>query len=164
MKPDPVATLRRSNRSGEPVEAAAPPVARRLRLAAAAILVAGLGAAGWLRLFGDLGQEAATTFERTRVQEMQLERMGGKFAVEAARFTQWFDSLWSGAKLPVTILVCTVVGSAFLWWIAGLAAVDVGDEEARDRRRAGGDAGTSGDDGHHGHDGAHGGDGDGGGD
>lgn len=159
MKPDPAATLRRSNRSGSPVATTVPPVASRLRLAAAATFVAGLGAAGWLRLFGDLGQEASTTFERTRVQEMQLERMGGKFAVEAARFTQWFDSLWSGEKLPVTILVCAVVGSAFLWWIAGLAAVDVGDEEARDRRRTGGDAVTPDGDGHHGHDGGDGGDG-----
>lgn len=164
MKPDPAATLRRSDRTARPPVAS--PVASRLRLAAAATLVAGLGAAGWLRLFGDLGNEAATTFERTRLQELQLERMGGKFAVEAARFTQWFDSLWSGEKLPVTILVCTVAGAAFLWWIAGLAAVDVGDEETRDRRRTGGDAASSDGDGHHGHDGgSHGSDGgDGGGD
>lgn len=139
--------------------------AGRLRLAAAALLAGGLGAAGWLRFFADLGQEATTTFERTRLQEIQLERMGGKFAVEAARFTQWFDSLWSGEKLPVTILVCTIVGSAFLWWIGGLAGVDVGDDERRDRRRAGGDAGSSDGDGDGGHGGSHGGDGgDGGGD
>jgi len=38
----------------------------------------------------------------------QLERIGGKSAVVAAEFSEWFDGLWHGRQLAGTLAVLTI--------------------------------------------------------
>jgi hypothetical protein len=97
-------------------------VEARFRLAA--LVVAGIGgfasAAIW---FGsDEVKIDAIEFSRSRAQEFQLERLGGKFAVMSAQIGTWFDGLWVGRTLGLTLGVLTVVAVVVLLTIGRLAS------------------------------------------
>ena len=48
---------------------------------------------------------------------LELERMGGKAAVFAADFNEWFDGLWHGRRLAGTLVVLSV-GASLLCFLA----------------------------------------------
>jgi hypothetical protein len=104
-------------------------LARRFRLAAA--LVAGLGLACAAVVWATAPEIPANSvsFDRTKAEERQLEMIGGKFAVEAARLSRWFDGLWVGRDLAVTLAVSTLAVTLLLLWLARVAAIDPIDDD-----------------------------------
>lgn len=110
-------------------------LATRFRLAGIAVAIVGLAWAAWIRLTVAETPVRAIPFDRLKVEERQLEVIGGKFAVEAARLTRWFDGLWVGRDLATTLAVLSVAGALILFWLARIAAIEpVDDEDPRDRR------------------------------
>lgn len=105
------------------------PLAVRFRAAGVAVAVVGLSAAAWVRLTAVEDRTRAVPFDRLKVEERQLEMIGGKFAVEAAKFDRWFEGLWVGPNLAVTLAVLTLVAAALCFWLARVAAREpVGDD------------------------------------
>jgi hypothetical protein len=110
------------------------PLATRFRLAGVAVASVGLAWAAWIRLTVAETPVKAIPFDRLKVEERQLEIIGGKFAVEAARLTRWFDGLWVGRDLATTLAVLSVAVALVLFWLARIAAIEpVDDETPRDR-------------------------------
>lgn len=113
-----------------------PSPALGLRLAGAAILVAGGIFAATVFATTTPGEtDGGVGFERTKVQEMQLERIGGKFLVQAIEIQNWFEGLWHGRRLAWTTLVLSAAAAGACFWIAGLASH--GPASARRRRDSG---------------------------
>jgi len=102
---------------------------QRFRLAGWTIAVTGLAVAAWIRLTTPETAAAAIPLQRLKVQERQLEMIGGKFAVEAARFSAWFDGLWIGRDLATTLAVITVATTLFCLWLASIAAREPVDDD-----------------------------------
>lgn len=98
------------------------PVSRRFRLAGLISLVGGLGFGLFVHLTTPESVVSPVSLDRLKVQERQLEIIGGKFAVEAARFQAWFDGLWVGRNLGLTVAVIGVVVALACFWIGRLAA------------------------------------------
>ena len=109
------------------------PLSRRFDLAGATIAVVGLAAAAWIRLTAVDPPASAVPLQRLKLQEQQLQIIGGKFAVEAARITEWFDGLWVGRTLATTVAVITVVTALACFRIGRIAAREpIDDEPHRD--------------------------------
>ena len=75
-----------------------------------AILLAGLVAAALIYILAadDRGSDPAAGIESGRVYEYNIERIGGKAAVYAARFNRWLAGLWHGRPLAYTVAVLAV--------------------------------------------------------
>mgnify|MGYP001767771415 CR=1 FL=1 len=99
------------------------PLAWRFHLAGATIAVVGLAAAAVIRLTAVDPPTGAVPLQRLKLEEQQLQIIGGRFAVEAARISAWFDGLWVGRTLATTVAVITVV--------IALACVRIGHIAAR---------------------------------
>jgi len=56
--------------------------------------------------------------------QLELERIGGKAAVVAAEFTDWFDGLWHGRKLAGTLAVLSVGASLLCFLAAKIPPLD----------------------------------------
>ncbi|NLH80354.1 MAG: hypothetical protein GX458_05875 [Phyllobacteriaceae bacterium] len=108
-------------------------LAARWRAGGILVLVAGASAAAvaWARAVAPAAVEIPMS--RLKAQEVALERLGGRFAVEAAKFDDWLAGLWSGEALPRTLLVLTLAAVVLCFWIAHLA--EDGDAGSDDRRR-----------------------------
>lgn len=104
---------------------------QRFRLAGWTIAVTGLAVAAWIRLTTPETAAAAIPLQRLKAQERQLEMIGGKFAVEAARFSAWFDGLWVGRDLATTLAVITVATTLLCLWLAHIAAREPFDDDPR---------------------------------
>jgi hypothetical protein len=106
---------------------------QRLQRMAIFILIAGLLAAALIHAMaapddadGAIGYEFvggnsyAIMPGDSRRYDYELERMGGKSAVLAAEFTQWFGSLWRGRKLAGTLAILSVGSSLGCFFLAHL--------------------------------------------
>lgn len=107
------------------------PLATRFRAAGVAVAVVGFSAAAWVRFTAVDSPARAIPFDRLKVEERQLEMIGGKFAVEAAKFSRWFDGLWVGANLATTLAVITVATTLACFWLARVAAREPFDDDPR---------------------------------
>jgi hypothetical protein len=104
----------------------------RLRRAALAVLVLGLLAGLTIYFTANTGNAPdgvryqivnGQTFTVDNSREMQeLARLGGKSAVMAYQFSQWFDSLWHGQRLAFTVCILCVALAFACWHIASLMA------------------------------------------
>lgn len=105
------------------------PAHAKVRLAGMVILVAGLLAAIVVYLIA--GSEAADLagMDANKQYQFQLERIGGKSAVLATEFNQWLGSLWHGTRLAWTLGVLAVVIALFCFWLAGLMAVEIPEDD-----------------------------------
>jgi hypothetical protein len=87
------------------------PLQPRRRLIAIAILLAGLGSA--LMIYLTAAPAPANPFgyepEDSKRYLREMELYGGKVNVLASEFRQWFDSLWHGQRLAVTVVCLTLV-------------------------------------------------------
>ncbi len=87
------------------------PIQGRRRLIAAAILLAGFGSALVIYFTAaptppnPLGYEPEDTKKYLR----EMEVYGGKANVLASEFRKWFDSLWQGRQLAVTVVCLTLL-------------------------------------------------------
>ncbi|QOT80372.1 hypothetical protein [Cupriavidus basilensis] len=86
------------------------PLPARIYLLGAVILAAGwiAGVLIYLSAARDEAGDLAYGPGWQRQYDFQLERIGGKAAVLAAEFSQWFSDLWHGRQLAVTVaILCT---------------------------------------------------------
>jgi len=78
-----------------------------------AILFTGLLAAEVVYFLApDDEADAAAQVTHAKLYEHNVELVGGKAALFAGRFNEWFASLWHGRSLAYTIAVVTVVVGA----------------------------------------------------
>lgn len=105
-------------------ESAKTPYEMLMRRIAAGILVAGLSASAAVFALAPAeaeGEQAgvyvASASNSKRVR-LELERAGGKAAVFAAEFDEWFDGLWHGRRLAATLAVLSA-GASLLCLLAG---------------------------------------------
>jgi hypothetical protein len=116
------------------------PETRRLRLGTIAILVIGFGCSIWIYLTAQpppgnpLGYEPEDTKKYVR----DMEVYGGKANLLAGELRQWFDSLWHGRRLALTVAVITVIAAGvFVFVTVPLPSeVEAGAAGGKDRVRA----------------------------
>jgi len=86
----------------------------------AGILLVGLVGAVLIYVFAadDDGADAARALTAGRMYQHNIELMGGKLAVYADQFNQWFASLWQGRALAYTVAVLAVA-IALMCFLAG---------------------------------------------
>jgi hypothetical protein len=95
--------------------------ARRLRLVAGAILIAGLASAiGIYVLAAPPTDDPLGDPMQSKQYVRDLELYGGKANVLAVQLVQWFESLWHGTRLAYTVACATVLLAA-AFWVAALA-------------------------------------------
>lgn len=97
---------------------------------ALAVLVFGLAAAALIFALAppETGEEPAGVYvasiNNSKKYRLELQRIGGKAAVAAAEFSDWFDSLWQGRRLAGTLVVISVAGSLLCLGLARLPPLD----------------------------------------
>jgi len=93
---------------------------RRLRLAGAVILFAGLVAAALVNRTAAPDDEQAleARLNNTKRYEYQMELMGGKANVLATELREWFLGLWHGKRLARTLAVLSVGGGLACFYVA----------------------------------------------
>ena len=98
-----------------------PPLSARLYAWGTGVLLAGL-LAGELVYFlaadEEPGADAAAAIARGRMYQHNVELVGGKGALFAQRFGEWFASLWHGRPLAYTIAVMAI-GLAAACFVTG---------------------------------------------
>ncbi|WP_454724817.1 MULTISPECIES: hypothetical protein [Cupriavidus] len=93
----------------------------RLYLLGAAILAAGWIAAVLVYLHAARAETSPDLLygpSWQRQYDFQLERIGGKAAVLAAEFSQWFAGLWHGRQLAVTLAILATVAALLCFAVA----------------------------------------------
>lgn len=101
----------------------------------AAILLVGLAGAALIYMFAadDRDTELAREITGGRMYQHNLELMGGKFAVYADQFNQWFSSLWHGKSLAYTVAVLVVAIALVCFWVAHLVSLPSPGEPGQER-------------------------------
>ncbi|SRR5258706_11004789 len=108
------------------------PLHERIFYSGVAILVAGLTGAALIYVLSadDAGRRAEIEFANPRAYEFQIERIGGKAAVYAVRFNEWFSGLWHGRQLALTVAVLAIAIALACFWVANrMAATEHDDGE-----------------------------------
>ncbi|WP_420995595.1 hypothetical protein ACKI2N_021835 [Cupriavidus sp. 30B13] len=114
-------------------------VPARLYLLGAAILAAGWIGSALIYLNAAREESSADLLYGPgwqRQYDFQLERIGGKAAVLAAEFSQWFGGLWHGRQLAITLAVLATVAALLCFAVARELAL-----AARHRHAGEGDKG-----------------------
>jgi hypothetical protein len=96
----------------------------RLYITAAIILVLGLGSSIFIYLTaGDIDTETVfgDQIDESKSYRRSLELYGGKANLLASEFTQWFNGLWHGKSLGITIACIT----GFLCFVIFLVAFNL---------------------------------------
>jgi hypothetical protein len=114
-----------------------PPLHERVFYAGVGILAAGLIGAGAIYVLtsDDSSRSAPIEFANPRAYEFQIERLGGKAAVYAVRFNEWFSGLWHGRDLAFTIAVLSIVIALVCFWVAHRLARTVESDQDSDGAR-----------------------------
>jgi hypothetical protein len=95
-----------------------------LRKISVGILVLGLAASAVVYEMAPLDVESdnsniyVASINNSKKARLELERIGGKAAVVAVEFNDWFDSLWHGRKLAGTLAVLSI-GASLLCFLVG---------------------------------------------
>jgi ABC-type cobalt transport system substrate-binding protein len=112
------------------------PIHRRFDLAGTLILVVGLVIAVviYVTVADDGSTAVSQELPHTRQYEYQLERFGGKAAVLAAEFNQWFESLWHGKQLASTVALLSIAVALGCYLIAHFLSDDISIEDKEDHR------------------------------
>ena len=110
------------------------PLHKRIYRAGMVILVAGLLSAAMVYVFA---ADTAATIELgdRRINEFQIERIGGKATVYVVRFNEWLGSLWHGRQLAFTIGAISVFIALICFWIASRARTPFSGDQGRDTDR-----------------------------
>lgn len=110
-------------------EPSPPPHRRLLQAVAAVILALGLTAAAAIWALAPDDAEAIDSLQVSQVDtsrkyQLDLQRIGGKSAVAAARVDEWFDSLWHGRRLAGTVAGLAVLAALLCLLVARLPPPD----------------------------------------
>jgi len=109
-----------------------------LRRIGVAILIAGLCASALVFVMAPAADESGadassalsvTTVDNSKRYQLELERIGGKSAVLAAEFDDWFTSLWHGARLAGTLAILSLGASLLCFWAARIPPREDGEPE-----------------------------------
>ena len=100
-----------------------------------AILLVGLVGAALIYVFAadDGDTDRASEIASGRMYKHNLELMGGKFAVYADQFNQWFAGLWHGRPLAYTVAVLAVAIALVCFWAGRLMSVPLPSESDQER-------------------------------
>jgi len=100
-----------------------------------AILLVGLAGAALIYVFAadDRDTDLAGEITSGRMYRHNLELMGGKFAVVADQFNEWFAGLWHGRSLAYTVAVLAVAIALACFWLARLISNPLPSEPDQER-------------------------------
>ncbi len=92
----------------------------RLYLIGAITLMAGLAAAAVIYVTAGSAEDSTTVygFEYSKRYIHDLEVYGGKMNVIMDQFLRWFDGLWHGRSLAVTVACISVFASLVIFLVA----------------------------------------------
>ena len=110
---------------------------KRLYLAAALLLLAGLGSAAaiYLTAAEPVDNDLVDAYMQSKVYRHELEAYGGKASVVADELVRWFDSLWHGKTLAFTVALLAALAAGGLYLGARhLPHDDASDAPKRDRQ------------------------------
>jgi hypothetical protein len=120
----------------------------RLYVGSIAVLLVGLCSAFVIFLTADGAADGAVRYEvidgkvyavplsDTKAYMRDLQRFGGKAAVLAAELNRWFDGLWHGRTLALTVAVLSIAVSLGMFLVAGrVPDPERGASEPPGRRR-----------------------------
>jgi hypothetical protein len=102
----------------------------RMRRIALGVLVVGLSIAAAVYAMAPPDGDAnypgiyVASVSNSKKYQLELERIGGKAAVVAVEFDDWFGSLWHGRKLAGTLAVLSVGVSLLCLLAAKLPPLD----------------------------------------
>ena len=105
-----------------------PSNARLVQRIGLAILAAGLVAGAGVYVSATSDPEADAIAQQREMREVQ--RLGGTATVQTVKLNQWLASMWQGQNLGVTLAVLGLVLGGAFWWIGGLMAEEVDEQEA----------------------------------
>jgi len=105
---------------------------KRLYAACVIVLVAGLGCAAWIYSRAGDGPDISGAYQiivvngvptpiapnESKAYMRDLQRYGGKMAVLMDDFTRWWDGLWHGRSLALTVAFLSVLASLALYFVA----------------------------------------------
>ena len=93
---------------------------KRLYLIAAVVLLIGMGSSILIYLAASDAPEDMLIyeFEHSKLYRHDLELYGGKMNVLASEFMNWFEGLWHGKSLALTVACITGVISIGLLFVA----------------------------------------------
>jgi hypothetical protein len=102
---------------------------RTMRAIAVAVLAIGLVVAAAILIMAPPDAPAAdgpyvANVDNSKKVQLELQRIGGKAAVVAAEFTEWFDGMWHGRRLAATVAVLAVGVSMLCFLAAKLPPLD----------------------------------------
>jgi hypothetical protein len=101
------------------------PLQKRLYLAGAAVLLAGLIAAALIYATAAPPDDAITRYSAVDPRyQIELQRIGGNAAVLMAQLHQWFDGLWHGTALAYTVAVLGIASAGACFFIGYFFADD----------------------------------------
>ncbi len=101
-----------------------------MRKIAAAVLAVGLSAAALVFALAppeatdDASGPYVAAVDNSKKYRLELERIGGKAAVLAVEFDEWFDGLWHGRRLAGTLAVLSVAAALLCFLAAKLPPLD----------------------------------------
>jgi len=106
----------------------------RLYVIAAIILTTGLGSSGFIYSVNRSSSDSVSVdqLEYSKKYRHDLEIIGGKANVLAAELNDWFEGLWHGSSLAVTLACITLVVSCCIFLVAYRLQLDM-DSHARDQ-------------------------------
>jgi hypothetical protein len=102
---------------------------RFMRRGAAAVLAIGLCASAGIFFLAPPDVEETpgpyvASVDNSKRYQLELERIGGKSAVVAAQFNEWFGSLWHGRRLAGTVAAVAAIVSLVMFLAAKLPPLD----------------------------------------
>ena len=100
-----------------------------------AILLVGLVGAALIYVFAadDGDADLAGEITSARMYRHNLELMGGKFAVFADQFNQWFAGLWHGRSLAYTVAVLAFAIALMCFWVDRAMSKPLPSDSGRER-------------------------------
>src|SRR5262245_64244897 len=113
-----------------------------LRLAAAVTSIVGFASAIWIYLTAGAapGNPLGYEPEDSKRYLRDLERYGGKANVVAGEITDWFNGLWHGKRLALTVVCITVLVAGALLLAATPLASDLDGETSNQKPQGGSDS------------------------
>ena len=67
-----------------------------------------------------VGGQVFASDQADEARQRQIEHVGGKAAVWAVEFNEWFGSLWQGTRLAATLAILGALTMLACFYVAGL--------------------------------------------
>ncbi|MBA4371454.1 MAG: hypothetical protein C0402_01185 [Thermodesulfovibrio sp.] len=105
---------------------------KRYQLITALILLIGLGSAALIYFMAaEPERDVFYDYQHSKKYKHELELYGGKANVLASDFFEWFNGLWEGRSLALTITVITIFIAGGYYYIASRLELMAGGKDNR---------------------------------